>query len=79
MRILRGIAIAVLLIANAPCDAVVIYPWCTTGAGHDFGGINCGFNTFEQCLQTARGNGQHCQPNPLYQPSPKPSKPHKRN
>ena len=44
------------------------YPWCTSGAGHEYGAVNCGFTTFEQCLATARGNGQSCGPNPLYVP-----------
>jgi Protein of unknown function (DUF3551) len=67
MRTFRGIAMALATAASAPAQAAPVYPWCTTGAGHDFGGVNCGFVTFEQCMQTARGNGQHCAPNPNYQ------------
>jgi hypothetical protein len=82
MRTAPGIAIAAFTAAAAPSQAAVVYPWCTTGAGMDFGGVNCGFMTFEQCMATARGNGQHCQPNPLYQataqPQPKPN-PRKRS
>ncbi|MGZ5828861.1 MAG: DUF3551 domain-containing protein [Xanthobacteraceae bacterium] len=44
------------------------YPWCTSGAGNEFGAVNCGFSTFEQCLATASGNGQSCGPNPFYEP-----------
>jgi hypothetical protein len=73
MRTLPGVAIAVLVATVAASDAAIIYPWCTTGAGHDYGAVNCGFNTFEQCLETARGNGQGCQPNPLYQNSGQPA------
>jgi len=41
------------------------YQWCadynnTTG--------NCGFDTFEQCMESARGNGGGCIPNPRYNP-----------
>lgn len=46
------------------------YPWCTSGAGHEFGAVNCGFTTFEQCLATAQGNGQSCGLNPSYVPPP---------
>jgi hypothetical protein len=79
MRSAPVIAIAVLAAAVTPSRAVVLYPWCTTGAGHDFGAVNCGFNTFEQCLETARGNGQSCQQNPFYQTSKPQAKPTKRN
>ena len=44
------------------------YPWCTSGAGNEFGAVNCGFSTFEQCLASARGNGQSCGQNPFYVP-----------
>ncbi len=44
------------------------YPWCTSGAMQEYGAVNCGFSTFEQCLATARGNGQSCGPNPHYVP-----------
>jgi hypothetical protein len=49
------------------------YPWCAIysegGAG---GGTNCGFVTFEQCMETARGLGSNCQPNTQYVPPPGP-------
>jgi len=76
----QGIAIVVFAASLASSHAGVVYPWCTSGAGMEFGAVNCGFNTFEQCLQTARGNGQHCQPNPLYQaPAQSQVKPNKRS
>jgi hypothetical protein len=45
------------------------YPWC---AIYDdaLGGENCGFTTFEQCMETARGLGSLCQPNTQYVPPP---------
>jgi Protein of unknown function (DUF3551) len=47
------------------------YPWCAiydvTG-----GATNCGFVTFEQCMETARGLGSLCQPNTQYVPPPGP-------
>jgi hypothetical protein len=57
-----------------PAQTATIYPWCTSGASAEFGGRNCGFVTFEQCLVSARGNGQFCDQNPFYvgpKPAPK--------
>jgi hypothetical protein len=47
------------------------YPWC---AIYDVlgGPTNCGFVTFEQCMETARGLGSNCQPNTQYVPPPGP-------
>ena len=61
---------AVACLAEAPQATAeqINYPWCTSGAGQDFGANNCGFSTFEQCLASARGNGQSCGPNPFYEP-----------
>jgi hypothetical protein len=44
------------------------YPWC---AHYDMGDEvkNCGFVSFEQCLETVRGIGGFCQQNVYYQPS----------
>jgi len=47
------------------------YPWCAIySGGASGGGTNCGFTTFEQCMETARGLGSLCQPNTQYQPPP---------
>jgi hypothetical protein len=49
------------------------YPWCAYySKGDDGGGTNCGFTTFEQCMETARGLGNLCQPNTQYVPPPGP-------
>jgi len=49
------------------------YPWCAIySGGMGGGGTNCGFTTFQQCMDTARGLGSFCQPNTQYQPSPGP-------
>jgi hypothetical protein len=49
------------------------YPWCAIYSGGAVGGgTNCGFITFEQCMETARGLGSLCQPNTQYQPPPGP-------
>lgn len=38
-------------------------PWCAYLGGRD-GGFDCSYYTFEQCMATARGLGNSCQPNP---------------
>jgi Protein of unknown function (DUF3551) len=43
------------------------YPWCAV-YGDDFGGTNCGFTTFEQCLATVSGIGGFCERNTMYVP-----------
>jgi hypothetical protein len=58
----------------AAAQTATIYPWCTSGASSEFGGRNCGFVSFEQCMDAARGNGQFCDQNPFYnfpKPAPK--------
>jgi hypothetical protein len=47
------------------------YPWCAIYSGRS-GGTNCGFITFQQCMDTARGLGSLCQPNTQYVPPPGP-------
>jgi hypothetical protein len=41
-------------------------PWCAqySGGGRG-GGTNCGFYSFEQCMQTVRGIGGFCSQNPF--------------
>ncbi len=52
------------------------YPWCAIySGGMGGGGTNCGFTTFQQCMDTARGLGSFCQPNTQYQPPPGPHPP----
>jgi hypothetical protein len=48
------------------------YPWCAYYSDFDGGGTNCGFTTFQQCMETARGLGSNCQPNTQYVPPPGP-------
>ncbi len=49
------------------------YPWCAEYGGGDMGGAtNCGFTTFEQCMETLRGMGGFCNQNTQYQPPPGP-------
>lgn len=46
------------------------YPWCEYLGGGEGGGggRNCGFVSFEQCMQSARGNGGDCRQNTQYVP-----------
>ena len=48
------------------------YPWCEylTGGDAGGGGKNCGFISFEQCMESARGNGNDCRLNTQYDPPP---------
>ena len=46
------------------------YPWCAQYGGP--GGTNCGFTSFEQCMQTLLGMGGFCVQNNWYQPPPGP-------
>lgn len=43
------------------------YPWCAY-YGNDFGGENCGFSTYEQCMATVSGIGGICDRNTQYVP-----------
>jgi Protein of unknown function (DUF3551) len=62
--------VAATTLLNTPTKAQN-YPWCAIYSGRA-GGTNCGFITFEQCMETARGLGSNCQPNTQYQPPPGP-------
>ena len=44
------------------------YPWCAY-LGTGFDSTNCGFTTFQQCMETMRGIGGFCMENNTYQPS----------
>ena len=49
------------------------YPWCAIyNGGAVGGGTNCGFVSFEQCMETARGLGSFCYRNTQYVPPPGP-------
>jgi Protein of unknown function (DUF3551) len=48
------------------------YPWCEYlgGGMGGGGGRNCGFISYEQCMESARGNGSDCRRNTQYEPPP---------
>ena len=51
--------------SRAPQVVAKEYPWC---ARYGWTTSNCGFVTFQQCLDTIRGVGGFCEPNPRYNP-----------
>jgi len=54
------------------------YPWCADYTG-DFGDVtNCGFVSFDQCMDTVRGMGGFCVVNNRYQPPAAPAPAHRR-
>ena len=63
MRSLTVVAVISLgfLLPNTGAEAA---PWCAQYSGRA-GGTNCGFYSFEQCLQTVRGIGGFCSQNPF--------------
>jgi hypothetical protein len=73
-RMLILVAMVARLVAASarPSAAMVIYPWCAEYGGKSFGGENCGFVNFKQCLATVSGVGGFCKPNPWYTPYPPP-------
>jgi hypothetical protein len=73
MRILLFIAggFAAILCIEKPAEAQN-YPWCAEYGGTPSGPTNCGFVTFQQCLDTISGIGGFCVRNNMYQPPPGP-------
>jgi hypothetical protein len=68
-----GIGILAAVSSFGPHAQAQNYPWCAyLGGGMGGGGKNCGFISFEQCMETARGNGSDCRINTQYDPPPGP-------
>jgi hypothetical protein len=42
------------------------YRWCAEYGGGKGGGTNCGFVTWEQCMETVSGIGGFCRQNQFY-------------
>jgi Protein of unknown function (DUF3551) len=59
-----GICVGTVCINDAEAQN---YPWCLH-YGTGFEGMNCGFVTFQQCLDTVSGIGGFCMQNNTYQP-----------
>ena len=64
-----GLAAAALG-TGTPAAQAQNYPWCEyIGGGFGGGGgRNCGFVSYQQCMESARGNGNDCRPNTMYEP-----------
>jgi len=52
------------LVPAAPASAAIEYPWCAQYSRD--GGRNCGFVSYGQCMETARGAGAWCMRNLFY-------------
>ena len=65
--LLAAAAAATMALTTTPARAEIEYPWCAQYGGEDGGGgRNCGFVSWEQCMETARGGGAWCEPNLFY-------------
>jgi hypothetical protein len=67
MRLVMGLgAVLALVLTAAPASAFfdrdLNAPWCLAYSGLD-GIVECGFYSFEQCMETRSGVGGSCQPN----------------
>ena len=71
-----ALAIAAMMGLARPAAAIE-YPWCVQYGGMDGdGGRNCGFVSYQQCMETARGSGGFCEHNLFYTGAPeRPAKP----
>jgi len=63
MRLLLAVlSICVGLVSMGKNAEAQNYPWCAH-LGTGFESTNCGFTTFQQCMDTVSGIGGFCQPN----------------
>ena len=70
MRLLLAVlSICVGLVGMGKSAEAQNYHWCAH-YGTGFGGINCGFTTFQQGMDTVSGIGGFCMVNNTYQSSP---------
>ena len=60
------VLMALTAIDARPAAAEVYRPWCVQYFGGLSGGTTCAFGSFDQCMETARGNGAYCYQNPWY-------------
>ncbi len=73
MRILLALsAVYIAAVATGTRAEAQNYPWCAQYSDGMGGASNCGFTTFQQCLDTVRGIGGFCNPNTQYVPPPGP-------
>jgi hypothetical protein len=71
MRIVLCGLVAIVALADLrPAGAAPIYRYCASY--EDRGDVTCAYDTFQQCLATARGEGGMCMENPAWHPDPAP-------
>ncbi len=67
LTICFGAGVTVALAAVTPTSTRAHgYRWCVDGSGGMGGSTNCGFESYEQCMLTARGSNGRCYRNPWY-------------
>ena len=59
-----AVTLAAMTSLSTPGAAAIEYPWCAQYSRD--GGRNCGFVSYGQCMETARGAGAFCVPNLFY-------------
>ena len=66
------LVLSTAVLAQAPASALPIdnTRWCAVYGSRGGGGTNCGFFTWQQCMDTVRGIGGFCEPNQFYNPGP---------
>ena len=69
--LLLMLGISVCVVSSGTRGEAQNYPWCAYYGGKEGGGTNCGFTTFQQCLDTVSGIGGSCNVNTQYQPPPR--------
>jgi Protein of unknown function (DUF3551) len=62
-------AVMVATTVGSPASAAHVYRYCASY--EDRGDVTCAYDTFQQCLDTARGPaGGTCSENPAWHPEP---------
>jgi Protein of unknown function (DUF3551) len=67
-------SLLVVVGSSLESEAYIAHAWCTSGHGWA-GGLSCGFDTFEHCLENARLINANCVPNPFVDPYPQQASP----
>lgn len=73
LGLLAGMMELVWPSTEARADWRQLAPFCAFLGGSS--GFDCSYYTFEQCMETARGLGGYCSPNPRLAQSPYPPPP----
>ena len=59
-------ALAALVLFAPTAGQAEPYKWCAVYGGSAGGASNCGFVSYEQCMETLRGMGGFCERNLFY-------------